>query len=259
MHKTRRFLPPLPDHDPGTYDLLHPNLRFISVPCEEAKITFDFRSLTSPLLQAAATRAGKSLVVQEGHIVIPVHEIQVAHIMDKFPNAIIYPEEFRLPLLAQQSLRQELVFLSSYFENTHNGPGRSVILPDVDYGGLHLKLAIGVKLTSAVRTISPESAYLGPRFSAQVVPALTMDRDIVTVAKELASIVHSNPNGDIAKHCAALVRECHEHGSEERGERLIVCTSLVESGHAGQDGHLYSVVRAFGLDTEAKRLEWLEK
>ena len=116
-----------------------------------------------------------------------------------------------------------------------------------------------MKITSVARTITPESAYLGPRFSAQVVPVLTMDRNIVTVAKELASIVHTHPDGQIAKHCGALVRECHEDTSEERGERLIVCTSLVERGHADTDGVTSSVVRVFELDTEEKRLRWLEK
>jgi len=40
---------------------------------------------------------------------------------------------------------------------------------------------------------------------------------------------------------------------------MIVCTSLVESGHTGKDGHLPAVVRVFDLDTEVKRLDWLEK
>jgi len=86
-----------------------------------------------------------------------------------------------------------------------------------------------------------------------------MDRNILTVARELASVVHSNPNGEIAKHCAAIVRECHEDRSEDRSERMIVCTSLVESGHTGKDGHLPAVVRVFDLNTKTKRLDWLEK
>ncbi|KJA26269.1 hypothetical protein HYPSUDRAFT_132979 [Hypholoma sublateritium FD-334 SS-4] len=239
MHKTRRFLPPLPNYSPGEYDLLRPQLRFISIPRDNVKISNNFEELVQPLLTTVSSRSGVQLLIKEDHVVIPVHAIQVVHIQDKFPEAHIYPEIFSLPLLAQQSLR-------------------SVIVPDV-YRGLHLKLAIGIKLTSAVRTISPESAYLGPRFSSQVVDALTMDSDIVTVARELASVVHNNPNGEIAKHCAALVRECHEATSEDRSERLIVCTSLVESGHAGKDGHLPSVVRAFHLNTQEKRLQWLER
>ncbi|KAF4613555.1 hypothetical protein D9613_007629 [Agrocybe pediades] len=239
MHKTRYFLPPLPDYAPGSFDLLHPRLRFISVPRNNLKITYDFEALTRPVLKMASSKAGKDLHVDEDRVIIPVHELQVPHIQDKFSDAHIYPEEYNLPLLAQQSLR-------------------SVVVPDA-YRGLHLKLGVGMKLTSAVRTISPESAYLGPRFSAQVVPVLIMDRTIVTVARELASVVHSNPNGEIAKHCAALVREYHEDSAEDRNERLIVCTALVEKGHAGVDKDIPSVTRVFGLDTQEKRLQWLEK
>ncbi|PPR03669.1 hypothetical protein CVT24_007790 [Panaeolus cyanescens] len=239
MHKTRRFLPPLPDYSPGSYDLLQPTLRFVSVPRDNLKVTYDFEQLTVPLLKAAANRAGEPFTDYPNHVVVPVHELQVAHIEDKFPDAIVIPPNFSLPLLAQQSLR-------------------SVIVPDV-YRDLHLKLGVGVKLTSAVRTISPESAYFGPRFSMQVVPALTMDRNIVTVARELASVVHVNPQGEVAKHCAAIVRECFELTSEEKGERLIVCTSLVERGHRGTDGTTPSVIRVFELDTQDKRIEWLEK
>ncbi|KAF8149827.1 IucC family-domain-containing protein [Crassisporium funariophilum] len=239
MHKTRRFLPPLQEYSPDTYDLLHPQLRFISVPQDRMKVTYNFMELTLPVLRAASLRAGKELIVKNDHIVVPVHELQIIHIRDKFPEAFVYPEEFSLPLLAQQSLR-------------------SVVVPDA-YDILQLKLGVGVKLTSAVRTISPESAYLGPRFSAQVVPALTMDHTVVTVAKELASVVHVNPNGEIAKHCAAIVREYHEGRSDGLNERHIVCTSLVESGHSGPQGHLPSVVRIFNLDTEEKRLSWLDK
>jgi hypothetical protein len=116
-----------------------------------------------------------------------------------------------------------------------------------------------MKLTSAVRAIYPMSAYFGQRFSTEVVPALHFDRSLLTVALELASVVHAMPDSDTACHCSAIVRECHENGSEASGERLIVCTSLVERGHAGTDGITPSVVRAFGLDTEEKRIKWLDE
>jgi len=105
MHKTRYFLPPLPNYAPGSFDLLHPRLRFVSVPRSNLKITYDFEALTSPILKMASSRAGKDLQVDEDRVVIPVHELQVVHIQDKFPDAHIYPEEYYLPLLAQQSLR----------------------------------------------------------------------------------------------------------------------------------------------------------
>jgi len=131
------------------------------------------------------------------------------------------------------------------------------VLPEI-LPTTQLKLGVGIKLTSTVRTISPASAYLGPRFSARVVPALHYDRSLLTVARELASVVHVEPDGEIAKHCGAIVRECHENGSEARGERLVVCTSLVECGHAGTDGVTPAVVRVFALDTEDKRIRWLD-
>jgi hypothetical protein len=86
-----------------------------------------------------------------------------------------------------------------------------------------------------------------------------MDPSLVTVAKELASVVHTHPDGEVAKHCSLIIREAHEITSEDRGERLIVCTALVESGHSGENGHLPAVVRVFGLKTEEKRIEWFTK
>ncbi|KAG5718892.1 hypothetical protein E4T56_gene17381, partial [Termitomyces sp. T112] len=239
MHKLRFFLSPLPDFAPGTVDLYHPRLRLVAVPRNNLHITYDFEDLVRPVVDAMCRKAGRSVEIRENYVAIPVHELQVAHIQDKFKEAEIYPEDVGLDILAQQSIR-------------------SVIVPGA-YTGLSLKLGVGIKLTSAVRTISPASAYLGPRFSKHVVPALSLDPTIVTVAKELASVVHRHPNGEIAKHCAAIIREAHENISEESGERLIVCTALVESGHSGVGGHIPPLIRVFGLDTEEKRIEWLSK
>lgn len=238
MHKTRHFLPPMPSLTPGSYDLYSPRLRLAILPRASLHVTGDFEALVQPILDGAKKNAGKTLNVPVTHVVVPIHELQVSHILDKFKEATVYSEEFSVAARAQQSLR-------------------SLIVPEILHK-THLKLGVGIKLTSAVRTISPASAYLGPRFSAQVVPALHFDPSLLTVARELASVVHVAPDSDIAKHCAAIVRECHENGSEARGERLIVCTSLVERGHAGTDGITPSVVRVFGLDTEEKRVEWLD-
>ena len=131
----------------------------------------------------------------------------------------------------------------------------TVQVPDAS-SDILVKLTIGLKLTQYLRTISPGSAYIGPRFSDQVIPHLKLDPDVVIVAKELASVIHAHPDPHVAKHCAAIVREAH---SEERGERVIVCTALVESGHAGEGGHLPAVIRIFQLDTEEKRRDWLDR
>jgi len=41
----RRFVPPLPDFVPGSYDLYNPKLRFVAVPKNGLKITYDFDGL----------------------------------------------------------------------------------------------------------------------------------------------------------------------------------------------------------------------
>lgn len=105
MHKTRHFLPPGRDIAPGSYDLYNPKLRLVSVPKEELKITYDFETYIIPLIDAASKQAGQVLPVREGHVVVPVHELQVPHIQRKFPTVEVYPAEFSLPLLAQQSIR----------------------------------------------------------------------------------------------------------------------------------------------------------
>jgi hypothetical protein len=70
------------------------------------KIVYNFEELLLPVISAVVSaHAGKELVVQDGHVIVPVHELQVLHIRDKFPEAFIYPEDFSLPLSAQLSLR----------------------------------------------------------------------------------------------------------------------------------------------------------
>ena len=89
-------------------------------------------------------------------------------------------------------------------------------------------------------------------------PFLTIDRSILSVANELASVIHVNPDNYIAQHCAVIIRQGYGDISEDKSDRLIVCTALTESGHAGANGHLPSVIRIFGLDKQTKRLKWLE-
>jgi len=113
MHKTRSFLPPMVDVTPGSFDLYNPKLRFVAVPKNNLKITYNFEELTRPLLDAAAQKAGKPLVIPEACVVVPIHELQTAHVQAKFPGIHIYPEEFNLGLRAQQSIRWGRFFIGA--------------------------------------------------------------------------------------------------------------------------------------------------
>jgi len=118
---------------------------------------------------------------------------------------------------------------------------------------------MAVKLGSTIRALSPESTYFGPRFSATAVPSLALDRKLVLVSNVIATIAHTEPDSSIAKYCAAVVREYHEDGCEENGKQMIVCTSLLETGHAGPDGNIPPLMRVFELHSEELHMKWLER
>lgn len=105
MHKTRHFLPPLPEYEPGEFDLHRTKLRLVAIPKENLKITYEFEKLTEPIIAAMAKAAGRPLSVRDGFVVVPVHQLQITHIEDKFPEAEIFPDEFSIPILGQQSVR----------------------------------------------------------------------------------------------------------------------------------------------------------
>lgn len=105
MHKTRHFLPPLPEYEPGEYDLYHTKLRLVAVPRDNLKITYEFEKHTQPIIAAMSKAAGRPLPLRDGYVVVPVHELQVTHIQDKFPEAEIFPDDFSIPIFGQQSVR----------------------------------------------------------------------------------------------------------------------------------------------------------
>lgn len=105
MHKSRMFLPPIPNYAPGDYDLYNPQIRFVAVPAQDLHITGDFTSLVAPLVDYTAKKAGRKPDVSADRVLVPIHELQVHQILDKFPDVQVLPSEFVLPARAQQSIR----------------------------------------------------------------------------------------------------------------------------------------------------------
>ena len=105
MYKSRVFLPPIPNYAPGDYDLYNPQIRLAAVPAQDLHITGDFASLVSPIVDYAIKKAGRKPDVSADRVLMPVHELQVYQILDKFPNVQVLPPEFALPARAQQSIR----------------------------------------------------------------------------------------------------------------------------------------------------------
>jgi hypothetical protein len=90
---------------PGSYDLYSPCLRLAAFPRVCLNVTGDFEASTRVIIDTTIRNAGKALDVPRDHVIVPIHELQVPHILDKFKEAAIYPEEFNIPVRAQQSVR----------------------------------------------------------------------------------------------------------------------------------------------------------
>ena len=101
----RCFVPPMPDYAPGTYDLYRVKLRFVSIPKNRLKILNDFEKHVKPVIDAASRHTNTQLKVSEDHLILPVHELQISHIQDKFPDLEVLPADFTVSALAQQSIR----------------------------------------------------------------------------------------------------------------------------------------------------------
>ena len=133
-------------------------------------------------------------------------------------------------------------------------PSRTVLIPELP--GLSLKLAIGVKISSSLRTISHFTANFGPRFSMDIVPRLCHDPEILSIEREPASAVYHSEDPELAKHFTTVLREEFE---PQEGQALIVCASLLEMDHAGTPSGISAVEHAFGIDTEEKRVSFLDR
>lgn len=119
-----------------------------------------------------------------------------------------------------------------------------------------LKLSVGVKISSALRTISHFTADFGPRFSRDIIPKLTVDPDILYVEAETSSAVHRSADPEIAKHFTAIIREKYQ---VPNGQAVIVVAALLDMGHTGLDENVSVVEHVFGLDSAKKKEAFLDR
>ena len=115
MHRLRYFVPPLPDYAPGTYDLNHVKLRFVSVSKSQLIVSNDFEKYIKPVVEAASRHTSTQLKVPADHLILPVHELQITHIQDKLPDIEVLPSEFMVSAHAQQSIRCVHIYTTSAF------------------------------------------------------------------------------------------------------------------------------------------------
>ncbi|KAJ2452765.1 hypothetical protein GGF42_003953 [Coemansia sp. RSA 2424] len=238
MHRARYAVPPLEPISPGT-DLFDLALTFIAVPRCQLKIEGELEMLLSMLYASASADDGSSAglldsVDSASEVVMPVHPLHMPAVLKLF--AFVRRLPFTVPAQAQASLR-------------------TVCPQALAPLGYDLKLPLGIKTTSALRTISPWSTFVGPRVT-EAIPAILRDapvEDALLIAGEPASAVSVNPDYDIAKYLSCVIRNDPEHICRPRGERVIMAAALTNSSDDGTS----TVVSQWGLDTVEKRRSFL--
>ncbi|KAJ2706619.1 hypothetical protein FB645_001494 [Coemansia sp. IMI 203386] len=255
MYRARYAVPPLKAIAPGT-NLFHVKLGFVAVPRSKLRIEGQLEELLHPLYSSAdfdtdiefnvetssntssdtgASRYILDFVNRSEEFVLPVHPLHMPAVLSMFSFARSLP--FSVPAEAQASLRTVC-------------PKAFALL------GYDIKLPLGIKVSSALRTISPWSTFVGPRIT-MVIPHILSKApvaDALLIAGEPASAVSNDPNFDIAKYLSCVIRSDPEHICRLRNERVILAAALT-----GYDDHGVSVVvKQWGLDSPERRIGFLE-
>lgn len=208
--------------------LRNPEIKFLAVPSSDLRVTGAFQSRLRPLLQ----RLGITNTIP-GTVVVPCLKRQIPAITTRFPRVEVLPSPL-VPARAQAATRT--VSLAPELESPYQ-----------------LKLALACFITSALRTVSPWTACVGPEAGEVLSDLLPED---LWVAREVASVTGSGADFDEAKHISCVLREDLEPRANALGEALIPAAALAETELATGTS---SAERVFGLDTVDKRKEWLRK
>nr|CAG8472420.1 3130_t:CDS:10 [Entrophospora candida] len=238
MHKSRKAVPPIPPIPPSTYNFDRPMIRFVSVPIDKVSICGPIQEFLNQLYDIMNPKP----VVSTNQILIPVHELQLPNILEKFPYITILDSSYSIQAISQVSLR-------------------TVVFPKLL--GFSYKLSLGIKVTSALRTISPWTTHIGVGL-CNVFDKLEIDQNILKISKEIASIVSNEKDFDVAKHLSCIIRSDignYDSADDSGGssiddkEKIIICAALTEKDENGK----IVVEKVFELNTEEKRIKFLER
>ena len=105
MHRARHAIPPLSCQDPQNRDWKHPRIRFAVVSRSTLDIVGPFEREIRPITELVARASGMPLPRRDGCVIVPVYDLQIANLRDKFPNVEILDEKFGIPSLGQASIR----------------------------------------------------------------------------------------------------------------------------------------------------------
>ena len=136
----------------------------------------------------------------------------------------------------------------------------TVVFPEAP--DIALKLSVGIRISSVIRTICRFRANLGPRISTKVVPKLAIDTGILSIEQEVASVICARDaegvylDPDIAEHFTAVIRKPY---IPDESEAAIICAALLETGHSGLPVGIPVVQHIMGLDSQEKRFTFFNE
>ncbi|KAG0333971.1 hypothetical protein BG000_008756, partial [Podila horticola] len=220
MHKSRYAVAPTCRVKPET-NMSNPTLMLVSMPADAVVVSGEFLTIMAKLLPTD--------MVPIGRVPVLVHPLQVPNVVSMFPEATFHP--FTLSALAQASLR-------------------TVVIPEfLNYA---FKLPVGIKITSAMRTISPWTTFIGPRL-IPILDRIIPKSNVLKYAAEHGSVSARSSDFDTAKHLACIIRDDFSAILREQNEAVIVCAALTEH----PNGNVARVIKICNLNTQASRVEFL--
>ena len=232
MHRTLLAQAPLEPITPGDLaKVKQPKIVFIAVPRHGIITVGPFEKILEPLLKEHEVDAS---VVSPDRIILPCLQRQLPSINKTIGSAISLVSSNTLKGKAQSSLR-------------------TISLPNSNAFRHDLKLALACNISSALRTITPWTALIGPEVSRILRDTMPSD---MWICNEIAAATGSGKNFDVAKHCSVLIRENLEERARAIGQNLIVSAALTESG---ADNEVCHAERVFHLHTLESKEVWLRE
>lgn len=232
MHRTLLAQAPLEPITPG--DLAHvkqPNIVFIAIPRPSIITVGPLEEVLDPLLKE--------------------HEVNVSVVS---PDCIILPcLQSQLPSIHKTLGSAVSVVSSVPFQGKAQSSLRTISLPSSNAFRHDLKLALACNISSALRTITPWTALIGPEISRILRDTIPSD---MWICNEIAAATGSQKDFDIAKHCSVLVRENLEEKAKAIGQNLIVSAALTETGVNDEACH---AERVFELHTLELKEVWFRE
>ncbi|KAJ0415704.1 ferric iron reductase FhuF-like transporter-domain-containing protein [Aspergillus carlsbadensis] len=197
LHKTLYTQPPLPQIQPAEiWDMLSPEVIFLSVPRSQLRVSGPFEHLLGDLLTNLNIPPAPN-----DRIIVPGLAQQAPSIASRFHDVHVVGSE---RASAQASMRT------------------LTLRPELGFK-YHLKLSLACQITSALRTITPWTALGGAEVSELLEKLLPPD---MWLFKEVAAVTGAQADFHDAKHFSCILREDLELRANAQGESLILASAF---------------------------------